>query len=44
MGDFRYDMWGLEPNFVDVYFKMGLMRLLLIHDTKQKRVEWFSLM
>ena len=36
--DFRYDMWGLEPTFVDVYLKMELMKLLLIQDTKQKRV------
>ena len=32
------DMWGLEPTFVDVYLKMELMKLLLIQDTKQKRV------
>ena len=33
---------GLGRNFVDMYFKMGLMKLLLIKETKKKRVERFT--
>ena len=43
-GKFLKSLSGLGGIFSKVIFKRGLMKLLLIQDTKQKRVGRFSLM